>query len=195
MSLVNVDRLFLAPITKDETGVEGLVFGVPEYIPSIQQFDAKVKSSDGKLYAEGKLWEQSSTLEDVAISLDLADLTNSQYAKYLGHKTATEGGVISHIDDVAPYVALLVEATKFGGKKVYKVFYKGMLAEPDDSVKGREGKTDHQNRKVTATFQALKNNGMWKYSVDEDDTGAPKDLATSFFTKVIIPTVKAVVVA
>lgn len=190
MSLVNIDRLFLALITKDETGIAGLTFGIPEYIPGIQQFDAKVKNNSGKLYAEGKLWEQSSTLEDVAIAFDLADLPNDKYAKYLGHKLAEEGGVISHIDDTAPYIALLVEATKFGGKKVYKVFYKGMLEELDDTVKGKEGKTDHQNRKVTATFQALKNNGMWKYSVDADDVDAPADLDTAFFAEVIIPTPK-----
>lgn len=190
MARVNIDRLFLALVTKDDIGTGNLTFGTPEYIPGIREFNAKVKANTEKLYAEGKVWEQETSLEDIEIDFDLADFTNEQSAKYLGHKLATEGGVISNEDDIAPYVAVLYEATKSNGKKAYRVYYKGKLVEPDDSTKQKEGKTEYQTNKVTATFQPLKSNGMWKYSVDEDDTSAPQDLATKFFEKVIIPTVK-----
>jgi phi13 family phage major tail protein len=187
MARVNIDRLFLALITKDEIGTDNLTFGTPEYIPSIREFNAKVTSTTEKLYAEGKVWDQDTTLEGVEIDFDLADFTNDQYAKYLGHHLAVNGGVYTQEDDSAPYVAVLYEATKSGGKKTYRAYYKGKLKEPDDNVKQKEGKTDFQTNKVTATFQSLKSNGMWKYQVDEDDPNAPADLATSFFDSVIIP--------
>lgn len=193
MAKVNIDRLFFALLTKDESGTGNLTFGEPEYIPGIRELNAKVKQNTEKLYAEGRVWDQETTLEDVEIDFDVADFTNAQYAKYLGHKVATQGGVISTDTDVAPYVAILVEATKSNKKKSYRVYYKGKLVEPDDSTKQKEGKTDYQTHKVTATFQPLKNNGMWKYAVDEDDPNAPADLATSFFDSVIIPTPKTTV--
>lgn len=61
---------------------------------------------------------------------------------------------------------------------------------PDDSAKGMEGKTDFQTPEMKATFQPLQNNGMWKYTVDEDDSDAPTDLETKFFAGVIVPTKK-----
>lgn len=193
MAFVNIDRLFLALITEDEVGAGNLTFGTPEYIPGIKEINVKPKSNTGKLYAEGKLWDQSTTLEDIEVDVDLADFTNAQYAKYLGHALATEGGVIVKEDDEAPYIAILIEATKRNGKKAYRTYYKGKLNEPDDAVKGMEGKKDYQTHKATATFQPLKNNGMWKYAVDEDDADAPANLETSFFSSVIIPTPKVTI--
>ncbi|WP_017416766.1 major tail protein [Clostridium tunisiense] len=190
MARVNIDRLFLATITEDDIGTGKLLFAKPEYIPGIREFNAKVKANTEKLYAEGKVWEQDTSLEDIEIDFDLADFTNAQHAKYLGHAIAAEGGIIAKSNDIAPYVAVLYEATKSNGKKAYRVYYKGKLVEPDDSTKQREGKTDFQTNKVTATFQPLKNNGMWKYAVDEDDPDAPIDLGTTFFNTVIIPTAK-----
>lgn len=187
MARINIDRLFLAILTKDERGTGNLTFEKPEYIPGIREFNAKIKQNTEELYAEGTVWDQDTTLEKIEIDFDLADFTNAQAAKYLGHSIATQGGTFSKEDDIAPYIAILYEATKRGGKKTYKVYYKGKLTEPDDQVKQKEGKTNFQTNKVTAIFQPLKNNGLWKYTVDEDDPAAPADLATKFFSSVIIP--------
>jgi phi13 family phage major tail protein len=188
MARINIDRLFFAVITQDD--IKGLKFDTPEYIPTIRELNAKLKANTEKLYAEGKVLDQDTTLEDIEIDFDLADFTNEQQAKYLGHHIANEGGVYALETDIAPYIAILYEATKRGGKKSYRVYYKGKLQEPDDSTKQKEGKTDYQTNKVTATFQPLLNNAMWKYQLDEDDPGAPKDLSTAFFEKVILPTEK-----
>lgn len=192
MAMINIDKLYLATLTKDAVGTENLTFGVPEYIPDIQKLDAKVKTNTAKLYTEGILREQNTTLEDVEISFDLATFTNTQAAKYLGHHIATEGGVYSKENDVAPYIALLIEYTKSNNKKGYKVFYKGQLTEPDDNIKQKEGKIDYQNYTVSSTFQPLINNGMWKYTIEEDDADCPIDINTKFFASVIIPTEKVV---
>lgn len=193
MARVNIDRLFLAILTKDERGTGNLTFQKPEYIPGIREFNAKIKQNVEELYAEGTVWDQDTTLEKIEIDFDLADFTNTQAAKYLGHNIAAQGGAFSKADDIAPYIAILYEATKRGGKKTYKAYYKGKLTEPDDQVKQKEGKTNFQTNKVTATFQPLKNNGLWKYCVDEDDPLAPEDLATKFFDSVIIPDVDTLV--
>ncbi len=186
MAKVNIDKLYMALITQDD--LLGLVFAAPEYIPGVRQLDAKPKTNQDKLYAEGGIWEQENSLEETAIDMDLAELSNAQYAKYVGHNVAAVGGAYSTKDDRAPYIAILYQATKSNGKKAYRVYYKGKLAEPDETAKTKEGKTDYQTHKVTATFQHLKNNGMDLYKVDEDDANCPADIATAFFASVIIPT-------
>jgi phage major tail protein, phi13 family len=187
MALVNIDKLYLAIIDKDEVGYGNLIFQTPEYIPGIQQFGAKLKVDTGILYEEGKLTEQNSVITSIDVTIDLGHLSNTQYAKYLGHTVATEGGIYASVDDAAPYVALLYEYTKSNNKKGWKIYYKGQLTEPDESVKQQEGKINYQNHSVTATFQQLNNNGMWKYTVEEDDPNCPADIANTFFTSVIVP--------
>lgn len=188
MALVNIDKLYLAIIDKDEIGAGNLVFQTPEYIPGVQQFGAKLKVDTGTLYEEGKLTEQNSIITSIDITIDLGHLSNTQYAKYLGHHVSAQGGVYANEDDAAPYIALLYEYTKSNNKKGWKIYYKGQLTEPDDSVKQKEGKVNYQNHGVTATFQPLKNNGMWKYTIEEDDPNCPDNIADTFFTNVIIPT-------
>lgn len=187
MALVNIDKLYLAIQEKDELGAGNLAYELPEYIPGIQQFGTKLKVDTGLLFEEGKQIDQDSIISSIDISLDLGHLSNAQYAKYLGHHVASGGGVYALIDDKAPYIAILIEYTKNGGKKGWKVFYKGQLTEPDDAVKQTEGKVNYQNHTVTASFQPLKNNGMWKYTVEEGDPNCPSDIATTFFNNVIIP--------
>lgn len=186
MSKVNIRKLYFALLTQDD--LLALVFATPEYIPGVRQVDAKAKTNNDKLWAEGAIWEQETSVEEITLDMDLADLSNALYAKYLGHNVASEGGVYSKEDDRAPYLAVLFEAEKGNGKKAYRVYYKGKLAEPDEGAKTKEGKTDYQTHKVTATFQSLKNNGMGVYKVDEDDANCPADIATAFFASVIVPT-------
>lgn len=193
MAKINIDKLYLAIITKDEIGTGNLTFATPEYVPGIQQISAKYKIDTAKLYEEGVLSEQDSTLTDIGISFDLGHFSNAQYAKYLGHHVAAEGGVYALDDDKAPNIAVLTEYTKAGGIKGYKIYYKGQLTEPDDIVKQKAGKIDYQSSTVTATFQPLKNNGMTTYCVEADDEDCPIDIATKFITAVIIPTPKAAV--
>lgn len=189
MALVNIDKLYLATINKDEIGAGNLIFDKPEYLPGVQQLQAKLKVDTGTLYEEGKLAEQNSIITSIDVTIDLGHFSNTQYAKYLGHHAATGGGVYALEDDSAPYIALLYKYTKSNGKKGWKIYYKGQLTEPDDSVKQKEGKVDYQNHSVTATFQPLKNNGLWKYTIEEDDPNCPEDIADAFFNTVMVPTV------
>jgi phi13 family phage major tail protein len=188
MAKINIDKFWLALLTKDEIGTGNLTFSKPEYIPGIQQFQAKVKTNSGENYAEGILTDTNSTLQNVEITININDFTNAQRTKYLGHHSAATGGSYALGEDEAPYVAALIQYTKANGKKGFKVFYKGKFEEPDDSIKQKEGKIDYQNDSASSSFLPLKNNGMWKYTVDEDDPNCPADIKTRFFDEVMVPT-------
>lgn len=185
MAKINVKKLYLSKITEDSAGNES--FDIPEYVPGVQQVDHKQTINTAKNYEEGVLVEQDSTYDSTETTINLGHLSNAQYAKYLGHHVAAEGGVYALADDIAPYVALLYQYEKSNHKMGYKVYYKGKLTEPDESTKQKEGKVDYQNYPVTATFQPLNLNGMVKYTVEEDDPNCPAEIATLFFANVIIP--------
>lgn len=185
MALVGLEKLYYAKVTKDDA--TGVTFGTPIYLPGVKEIKISPKVNTEKLYAENQLWEQSTALDSVEVSINLADLTNAELADLLGHELATEGGIIANADDFPPYIALLHKANKSNGKARYSILYKGKLELPEDSAKTKEGKTDFQTPEVKATFQPLQNNGRWKYQVDSDDSTCPADIDTTFFTNVINP--------
>lgn len=190
MAIIGLEKLYYSKITKDDS--TGLTFSVPKYLPGVKEIKIAPKTNTEKLYAENKLWDQSTTLQDVEVTVNLVDLTNAEQADMLGQTVAAEGGVFASDGDIAPYIALLYISNKSNGKKRYGVLYKGKMELPDDSAKGQEGKTDYQTPEMKSTFQPLINNGMWKYQVDEDDPDCPSDIETKFFESVIVPTKKTI---
>lgn len=193
MAIIGLEKLFYAKITQDDA--KEIKFDIPSYLAGIKEIKIAPKSNTEKLYAENKLWDQATTLQDVDVTVNLADLTSGQSADLLGQTVAAEGGVYASDSDIAPYIALLYVANKANGKKRYGILYKGKMELPDDSAKGQEGKTDFQTPEMKATFQPLQNNGMWKYTIDEDDPNCPADIETKFFASVIVPTKKATIPA
>jgi len=190
MAIIGLEKLYYSKITKDDA--TGLTFGTPIYLAGVKEIKVSPKVNTEKLYAENKIWDQSTTLEDIEVTVNVADLTNAQSADLLGQTIAEEGGIFASDDDEAPYIALLYKANKSNGKVRYGIIYKGKMSLPDDAMKGKEGKTDYQTPEMKATFQSLISNGMWKYNVDSDDADCPTDIDTAFFTSVIIPTKKTV---
>lgn len=188
--VVGLEKLYVAKLLKDDT--TGVTFDIPKYLPGIKEISLKPKVNSDEFYAENILWMSENTLASIDVEMDITDLNEEDEALLLGHKIAAEGGIIKSADDKAPDVAILYKSNKGNGKARYQVLYKGNFAISDEAVKGKEGKSNFQSKKLKATFAPLHSNGMWQYKVDEDSTGAPADLDTKFFESVIVPTEKAV---
>ena len=186
--VVGLEKMYVAKITKDDS--TGSTFDTPVYLEGIKELGIKPKINVDEFYAENKLWISESTLASIDAEIDIAGLSTEHEAMLLGHKIATEGGIIYSDDDKAPDVALLVKANKGNGKARYIVLYKGNFAISDEDYKGKEGKSNFQSKKLKATFAPLHSNGMWKYKVDEEE--GMDD--TKFFKNVITPTVKVVTI-
>jgi len=184
MAIVGLEKLYYSKITKDdETGV---TFGTPIYLAGVKEIKIAPKVNTEKLYAENQLWDQDIALDSVEVTVNIADLTNTQLSDLLGYTVTAEGGIVANANNVQPYIALMYKANKSNGKARYGILYKGKLELPDDSAKGKEGKTDFQTPEMKATFQPLKYSGDWKYQVDSDDPTAPVNLDTTFFNAVTI---------
>lgn len=185
MALVGLEKLYYALITSDTSSE--LAFNTPVYLAGVKELGISPKQNTEKLFAENKLWDQDTVLEEVEVTINIADLTNTQLVALLGHTLASEGGAYAKSSDEAPYVALLYKANKSNGESRYGVLYKGKFTLPEDSAKGQEGKVEYQTPSIKATFQPLQNNSMWKYQVDTDDPNCPVDIDTTWFTAVTVP--------
>ncbi|AJA42868.1 phage tail protein [Clostridium tetani] len=181
--VVGLEKLYVAKILSDG---ETTTYDTPKYLAGIKEIGVKPKVNSDEFYAENQLWLSESTLANVDVEVDITDLTNEDEAMLLGHKIATEGGIIKSADDVAPEVALLFKANKGNGKARYVVLYKGKFSIGDEDYKGKEGKANFQSKKLKATFAPLHSNSMWSYKVDEEQGMTD----TKFFESVIVPTEK-----
>lgn len=94
MAIIGLERLYYSKITKDDN--TGLTFEKPVYLAGVKEIKISPKVNTEKLYAENKLWEQATSLDDIEVSVNVADLTNAQTADLLGATLATEGGVFHH---------------------------------------------------------------------------------------------------
>ncbi|WP_096635852.1 major tail protein [Clostridium cochlearium] len=181
--VVGLEKLYVAKILSDG---ETTTFDTPKYLAGVKEIGVKPKVNSDEFYAENQLWLSETTLANVDVEVDITDLTSEDEAMLLGHKIATEGGIIKSADDVAPEVALLFKANKGNGKARYVVLYKGKFSIGDEDYKGKEGKANFQAKKLKATFAPLHSNSMWSYKIDEEQ--GMDD--TKFFKSVIIPTEK-----
>ncbi len=184
--IVGLEKLYVAEIIKDdETGVE---FDTPRYLEGVREIAINPSMNTEPFYAENVEWMSETTLESIEVEIDITDLKDEEEAFLLGHKVATEGGIIKSADDIAPDVALLYKANKGKGEYRYQILYKGTFSLSEDGAKGKEGTTDYRSRALAARFAPLRFNKMWQYKVDSDSPNAPTDLDTSFFKDVIVPT-------
>ncbi|WP_019850627.1 major tail protein [Desulfitobacterium sp. PCE1] len=188
MAIVGLEKLYYAKLTEDK--IAGATYETPIYLEGVKEISIAPKVSTVKAYAENRAWAQVTSFDDVEVSIDLIDLTNAQRADLLGSDLAVEGGVISKVNDTAPYIALLYVANTSDGGKQYGVLYKGKMELPEDSAKGQEGTVNFQSFSMKASFMPLRYNGMWKYQVSDKDPDCPVDIETKFFEEVIIPTEK-----
>ncbi len=188
MPKVGLEKLYIALLTKDDE--TALTYEKPEYYPGVREIAVKPTTQTEKLYAENKIWEQDTALDEIQVSIERADLSNKEEAKLLGHAIAEEGGIIANETDVAPYVALLYKANKSNKQARYQVLYKGKFTLPEENSKTKEGKAEFQTPQISGTFQSTINNGNWKYQVDTDDPDCPPGIDTTFFEEVIKPTEK-----
>ncbi|AJD25645.1 phage tail protein [Clostridium botulinum] len=181
--IVDLKKLYVAEVKED-----GLIslFGEPKYFEGVKELGLKPKVNSDEFYAEGILWISNTTLANIDVEIDITDLKKEEEAFLLGHKLATEGGIIRSANDKAPEVALLYKAIKANGKARYGIMYKGTFSIGDESYKGKEGKTNYQTKKLKATFAPLHSNEMWNWKVDEEEGMTDE----KFFKEVIIPTEK-----
>ena len=147
--------------------------------------DVSVDSNKVSLYADNMVWESETSMGDINLSLDLADLPLEVQADLLGHTySSTDHTLIKKSSDTAPYVAVGFEFLLAGSKKLAVWLYKGKFAEPNMNGQTKGENTEYQTNEISGIFAALKgggdNTGRWLYA-QEFGSSASTD---SFYTSV-----------
>ncbi|MGL4569635.1 MAG: major tail protein [Clostridium sp.] len=184
LPIINVKRVFLAHLLTET--IEDITFDKPIYCEGIKQLGIKPKQNSDPYYHEGRKVLEEQTLQDVAVTINITDLTDKNECYAMGHKMAKTGGVIKNDNDIAPTLAILYEAEKAQGVDQYGILYAGTFGLSDEDIKAKEGKSNFQAKKIQASFRPLIN-GLWNYKVSSDSPNVTKDFLAKFFEQVTIP--------
>lgn len=183
LPIVNVKRFFVAKLLTETD--ESATFDTPRYLEGIKQMGIKPKENTDPYYHEGRKVLDEKTLQDIAVTINITDLTDEDECYVMGHKLAQTGGVIRNENDIAPTLAIMYEAEKAQGIIKYGILYAGTFGVSDEDIKSKEGKSNFQDKKIQATFRPLRN-GKWQYNVCSDSPNATSEFLKNFFKQVTV---------
>lgn len=165
---IGMKDLYFAKLTKDDA--TGVTYEAPELISGAISAKVSAKTDTQTLYADDGAFETTSSLGEISVELEMADLPLSVQAELLGH-TLTNGVLEGKNTDVAPYVAIGWRSLKSNGKYRYFWLLKGKFEIPDDESQTKEDKAKFQTAKIKGTFVCRVYDGKWKLVGDEDESG------------------------
>lgn len=178
---VGVSKLYYAVCTSDT--VDGVTYGTPARLQKVASVDVKTGANTATFYADNGPAETATALGEITVDISLGDLTLDEQAILLGHSIV--GGVLQkHVDDTAPYIALMFEGLKSNGKKRFKKLLKGQFSEPDDSYKTKADKPEFQPMSITGKFVRRDYDGLWDKTADEDSIDYVASIGTNWYTSV-----------
>lgn len=173
MSKIGVSKFYYGIQTAEETATTAATYATPVAIPGLVSVEVTPSSNTSTLYADNGPYETASSLGEIALSIDLADLPLADQAALLGH-TLTSGQLDKSANDTQPNVAVMFEFLLGNGKKRAVKLYKGKFALVPEQGNTRGENVEFQTNQMTASFVQLKNNGLYE-SVKDFDADASTD--------------------
>lgn len=179
MALIGLRNFYYALMTTEDTATTAAVYGTPKRIVGINSIDINPTVNKATLYGDDSALATASSLGEIEVTLDIADLPVEDLAALLGH-TISGGVMVSKGSDSAPYVAIMFESEKHNGEIRYVKLLKGKFSESQETINTRGDSIEYQVPQITGTFVSRTNDSAWKHTRDTTDTA----VATAWYASV-----------
>ena len=155
MATVGLKNLYFAEVTADDDS--STTYGTPTKIAGAISVDIKPSLNTATLYGDDAPFATESSMTDIVVTIEAAELSVSNYNSLLGHT-----GGVAKASDVAPYVALLFESQKHDGQTRYVKLYKGKFSEAQETYNTKGESVEFTTPKIEGHFVARQSDGAWK---------------------------------
>lgn len=163
MSKIGIRNLHYAKQTTEDTATTAATYGNVTAVPGLVSVEVTPESNTATLYADNGPYETASSMGNVTVSIDMADIDLATQADLLGHTyNSSTKKLDKKTTDTAPYVALLFEFTMANGDTRCVKLYKGKFALPTENGQTKGENVEFQTSSIEASFVQLKNNAMWE---------------------------------
>lgn len=190
---IGVDNLVYAPLTKD-TDSE-ITYGPVKKLAGVMKISVNPNSSTETAFYDDGPGESASTLGDIEVEIEKAELSLDERAALLGHELTDKGVLVYGASDSAPYVALGFRTLKSNGSYKYVWLMKGKFAEPEDSNETKGDSVSFQSDTISGSFAKTnhafkvgsKKKQAWKFETDDDLESKDEGTIQAWFTKPYTP--------
>lgn len=190
---IGCDNLVWCPLTKDDGTL--LTYGTPVELPGLMKIGLSLNSSSATAFYDNGPGETASTMGAIEVTVDKNALSSTEIAMLLGHKTTTNGIIVSSSDDVSPEGALGYRTLKSNGKHVLVWLLKGSFGEPDEETETKGDSINFQNSSLVGNFAKVnkkftigtESKQPWRTMIDEEDASATPEISAAFFDQVVLP--------
>ena len=147
----------------------GVEYKSPEQVVGAVTASINPNADTETLFADDGPMEVASTLGEVELELEVADLPLDIQAKLLGHTFNEETGeLIRKAEDTPPWVAMGFKALKSNGNYRFVWLLKGKFMVPEEEYETRGDSVEFQTPTITGAFTRRDYDGRYYISGDED---------------------------
>ena len=167
---------------------EGATYEAPVLLTGAIAANVNPNTNSATLFADDGPYDSATTLGEIELELNMADIPAKHAAAMLGH-TNKNGVLIKKAPDQPPYLAIGYRSLKSNGAYRYTWLYKGKFTDGEQANNTKGDSIEYQTPTITGAFVKRDFDDMWQAEVDSDDTalGEGTQIITNWFTAVYEP--------
>ena len=167
---------------------EGATYEAPVLLTGAIAANVNPNTNSATLFADDGPYDSATTLGEIELELNMADIPAKHAAAMLGH-TNKNGVLIKKASDQPPYLAIGYRSLKSNGAYRYTWLYKGKFTDGEQANNTKGDSIEYQTPTITGAFVKRDFDDMWQAEVDSDDTalGEGTQIITNWFTAVYEP--------
>ncbi|MEG1543473.1 MAG: hypothetical protein RR382_02960 [Tannerellaceae bacterium] len=184
MATIGLRDVHYAIITNDDA--TGTTYETPVRIAGAISANVNPNTASATLFADDGPYDSATTLGEIELELNMADVPPSVSAVMLGH-TYSNGLLVKKSSDTPPYLAIGYRSLKSNGAYRHTWLYKGKFTdgEQNNSTKGDD--IEYQTPTLKGAFVKRAFDDAWQMEADSDDVNISGSVITDWFTAVVAP--------
>ncbi len=192
---IGCDNLHYTQMVTEETATADPVYGPITHAVGVISVNINPNGALATLFADDGPFESASTLGNIEVAINKAQLTTQNKADLLGHGIDDKGALVYGDNDTPPWTAIAFRSLKSNGRYRYIWLYKGRFVDPEDNNETKADTIAWQTDTINGQFVKLmkeysygtRTSRPWKYEIDADDPGADATLINTWFDNIWLP--------
>lgn len=184
MATIGLRDVYYA-LLKNDTPTEA-TYENPVRIVGAISANVNPNTSTATLFADDGPYDSASTMGEISLELNMADIPAAIGSVLLGH-TYANGVLTKKASDQPPYVAIAYRSLKSNGAYRYTWLLKGKFAESEQNNQTKGDSIEYQTPTITGAFVKRDYDDAWQVEADSDDETIADATITGWFTAVVDP--------
>ncbi|MNB67115.1 hypothetical protein D3C75_135980 [compost metagenome] len=178
---IGLNNLVYAIMLNDpEPGAGLATYSAPVRIPGAITASINPNASNETLFADDGPYDAASTIGNITLELNVADLSLETQAELLGH-TIVGGVLIRKAADIPPYVAIGFKSLKSDGKYRYTWLAKGKFAASEQANQTKQDSINWNTPTISGSFLKRDCDDEWERHIDEGSIDYIPSLGANWF--------------